>query len=330
MNSVAAESNIDSHEQGFLMVRHDRIVRFKQQPRTFFSGESIAELAESIKERGQNTPVQLCKSSGGKKHPPLLDAAGNVVFTLIDGERRWRACTKLAKEAGKPFLMKATVEVIDDIETHFERSFGANFGTEEMTALDIAAGLARLRKNGATHEQLAKRYSRSIKYVIDYLSLNNLHSDVREMMDPSVPKDQRLGVTHAVQIARIKNDDMQKKLAAEALELGLSVQDIRMSVDSTGLTDLSYIGTSGWNGSSYQPRRRVSDERAIFTNMLTSVRKKLTPFADRIVSDDLDLEAMYDSCFDGDEVFDTYLKTLEEISDFVNVIKNAASKARHS
>lgn len=315
-------------EGGFLYVRHDRITRFEQQPRTTFPKESIMELAESIRLEGQHTPVQVCKTDGGKKSSPILDNEGNVLFSLIDGERRWRACTLLAGETGKPFLMKVTIEIVKSVEDHFRRSFGANFQREDMTPIDVAAGLLRLRESAdkPTYEQLAKSYGKSIQYIINYLSLNNLDTQVKEMMSQSLPKDSRLRVTHAIQIARVLNKDKQVQLAEEALELGLSVLDLRGSIESSGLAN-HHTQSYGEHGF-YQPRsRRVSDERAILTNLLNSTDKGLKRFAERIKNGDVDMEDMYLGCLNGDEVFEGYLEILSSINRSVLYLNDTMKKA---
>ncbi len=326
------QSDADAPDEGgFLHIRHDRITRFELQPRTYFPQESIKELAESIRAEGQHTPVQVCKTDGGKKSPPTLDEEGNVLFTLIDGERRWRACTLLAEETGKPFLMKATIEIVESVEEHFRRSFGANFQREDMTPLDIAAGLLRLREGTGkpTYEQLAKSYGKSTKYIIDYLSLNNLDDRVKEMMSPSLPKDNRLRITHAVQIARVHNKNMQVQLAEEVLELGLSVLDLTASVNSSGLANRTHNahGDLGF----YQPRsRRASDERAILTNLLNNADKSLKRFAKRIDDGDVDMEDMYLGCHNGDEVFEKYLKLLSSIAKSVQKLDKSMDEALNS
>lgn len=332
-NNVTEELNTPSKEvsgeTGFLRVRHDRITRFLEQPRTFFSEVSIQELATSIETEGQNTPVQLCKGSGGKKSLPVLDERGNVMFTLIDGERRWRACTLIAKKTGKPFLLKATIEIVADVEEHFRRSFGANFGTEEMTPLDVAAGLKRLKDNGATLEQLAKSYGKSPKYVFDYLSLNNLNDKVKVMMDPLIPKSHRLRVSHAVQIARVKKTSLQVLLAEECLELGLSTQDLRMSVDGKGLGNRTF--TQSHDPNLYKARKRkVSDERAVLTNLLQRTDKSLKNFVGRIKNRNVDFDDIYMSCINADEVFEKYLELLSSMSKSILVIQQEVKNSHEN
>ncbi len=328
VTKLHASTNNKHDEDGFLLIRHDRIVRFEEQPRTYFPEESIKELSESIRAEGQHTPVQLCKTSGGKGLKSKRDENGNPLFTLIDGERRWRACTLLANEAGEPFLMKATVEIVDSVEEHFRRSFGANFQREDMTPLDIAAGLLRLREgpDKPTYEQLAKSYGKSVAYIINYLSLNNLDDRVKAMMSPDLPKRNRLRVSHAIQIAKVRNGNRQLQFAEEVLEFGLSIMDLSASVNSSGLTDRS--SQSYEDSGFYQPRsRRASDERAILTNLLNNTNKKLERFVERIDKGDMDMEDMYLSCHNGDEVFENYLELLSSIAKSVRRLHKAMDEA---
>ncbi len=55
-----------------------KVVRNPDNPRLIFRGEELEELADSIQDIGVQVPINVFKS--GSK------------YTLIDGERRWRAC----------------------------------------------------------------------------------------------------------------------------------------------------------------------------------------------------------------------------------------------
>ena len=81
-----------------LLIPVDRIVPDPEQPRREFDQESLADLAESLKSRGQLQPVRVFwNESGG-------------CWVLITGERRWRA----AKLAGIGTLQAVEVEGTPD------------------------------------------------------------------------------------------------------------------------------------------------------------------------------------------------------------------------
>jgi ParB family chromosome partitioning protein len=75
-------------------------IKLGRNPRTYFDPKKLAELTESIRERGVDTPVIV---------RPLDD----VDFELIAGGRRYRA----AMEAhGEDFPMPVSIRDVDDIE----------------------------------------------------------------------------------------------------------------------------------------------------------------------------------------------------------------------
>ena len=72
-------------ESGLLMVRATSISPNPLQPRTEMDGDSLAELSASIQEHGLIQPLIVRKDDQGG-------------YTLIAGERRWRAAQMAGME----------------------------------------------------------------------------------------------------------------------------------------------------------------------------------------------------------------------------------------
>ena len=68
-------------EKGLLLIPLEKIFRDEEQPRKEFDQEKINELAQSIKKNGLIQPLILSKRD-------------NDTYTLVAGERRWRAAQK--------------------------------------------------------------------------------------------------------------------------------------------------------------------------------------------------------------------------------------------
>ena len=145
-----------------------RVRPLSDQPRTRFRG--IKELAASIKEVGQQAPGSVIRLTG----VPDFDVE------LIDGERRLRACIV----AGVPFRAEVR-EVAGPKENQFTASFAANFGRQDHDVIEIAMALSRLQKMGKTIEQMARIAGRSTAWVVQHLSLLNLHPDVQALLIPA-------------------------------------------------------------------------------------------------------------------------------------------------
>ena len=70
--------NLSIDKKGLLLVPIEKIYRDEQQPRKEFDEEKISELAQSIKENGLIQPL-------------ILSIRDNDTYTIVAGERRWRA-----------------------------------------------------------------------------------------------------------------------------------------------------------------------------------------------------------------------------------------------
>ena len=68
-------------DKGLLLIPLEKIFRDEEQPRKEFDQEKINELAQSIKKNGLIQPLILSKRD-------------NETYTLVAGERRWRAAQK--------------------------------------------------------------------------------------------------------------------------------------------------------------------------------------------------------------------------------------------
>ena len=70
----------------------------RDQPRKKFDQESLEELAESIKEFGLIQPIVVCKKDG--------------YYSIVAGERRWRAC-KIAGIEKIPVIVREDDEKVN-------------------------------------------------------------------------------------------------------------------------------------------------------------------------------------------------------------------------
>ena len=77
-------------DKGLLLIPLEKIFRDEEQPRKEFDQEKINELAQSIKKNGLIQPLILSKRDPG-------------TYTLVAGERRWRAAQKAELKYSLPF-----------------------------------------------------------------------------------------------------------------------------------------------------------------------------------------------------------------------------------
>jgi ParB/RepB/Spo0J family partition protein len=102
------------------------------QPRQTFDDDSMHELADNLRQLGQIHPIEV-REAGDR-------------YTLIDGERRWRAA-KLTNLTKLRALVRFAPGTPDDV---LDRQFAANFFRDAMALLDQARYLdARIKKLGS-------------------------------------------------------------------------------------------------------------------------------------------------------------------------------------
>jgi len=176
----------------------DRIRAFDFQPRKWFDPEELSARAMSMKTVGQQVPVTVEALSGDPDHD----------YELIDGESRYRS----AKEAGIKTLWAAvrSVPFGSKVEKHMA-SLVANFNRSEHAPMEISdALLVQTTQGGMTQDQVAKALGRSHPWVSSYLKLQDLHPELQALMHPSVPKQRRLSIATAIEIARLAIDKQEK------------------------------------------------------------------------------------------------------------------------
>lgn len=176
------------------------IVPGPMQPRSNFDEAALESLAESIKTHGIVQPLLVRRQGEG--------------FELIAGERRWRAA-KIAGLTRVPVLVK---EVAD--QNLLEIALIENIQREDLNPIEEAQAYKRLIENvGLTQEALATRVGRDRSYITNYLRLLKLPTDLQQLVIEG-----RLSTGHARTILGLSHADLQRRLARQVLEDGLSVR----------------------------------------------------------------------------------------------------------
>ena len=173
------------------------------QPRRTFSEESIAQLAQSIREQGVLQPILVTPQNGGR-------------YRIVAGERRWRA----SRAAG---LDKVPVIVRDlDVIQQMEIALIENLQREDLNPIEVAQGIRSLMQQcGYTQETVANRLSKSRPAVANLLRLLTLPEEVIELV-----RQGSLSAGHARVLAGLDDDARKVALAKETIEQGYSVRQL--------------------------------------------------------------------------------------------------------
>jgi ParB family chromosome partitioning protein len=178
----------------------DSIVPGPMQPRTHFDEAALESLAESIRSHGIVQPLLVRRKGDG--------------YELVAGERRWRAA-KLAGITRVPVVVK---EVPD--ESLLEIALIENIQRENLNPIEEAQAYRKLIETvGLTQESLASRVGRDRSYITNYLRLLKLTDDVQQLV-----KEGRLSTGHARALLALNHPDLQRRIARQVIDGGLSVR----------------------------------------------------------------------------------------------------------
>ncbi len=165
--SAAASVPSESLEMGVIQVPVDAVGPNPRQPRHALDPSALAELAASIQEHGLIQPLIVTRAPLG----------ANVAYTLIAGERRWRAA-RLAGLSEVPVIVREATS-----QEMLELALVENIQRADLNPLEEAAAYRTLMDEfGLTQEQVAARVGKSRVAVANSVRLLNLSEPVKEAL----------------------------------------------------------------------------------------------------------------------------------------------------
>lgn len=177
------------------------------QPRKNFNEDKIHELAESIKQHGLIEPLIVQKGKKG-------------FYTIIAGERRWRA----AREAGIKEIPVVVKEYSD--QQVMEIALIENIQREDLNAIEEAEAYERLIKDfNLKQDEVAERVSKSRVAITNSLRLLKLDPRVREMII-----EDKIKSGHARALLSVTDPKEQYQLAVIIFDNSMSVRETEKMV----------------------------------------------------------------------------------------------------
>ena len=215
-NSINQNLSID--KKGLLLVPIEKIYRDEQQPRKEFDEEKISELAQSIKENGLIQPL-------------ILSIRDNDTYTIVAGERRWRA----SQEANLKIIPSLLLP--DDLDKD-EISLIENIQREDLKISEEAKAYQRLiEKNNYTHENLSKIIGKSRSHITNLLRILNLHEYFFNLLNKGI-----ITMGHARALIGKTPDDYNEDLLLRISKGKISVRDLERNKNKTKInTDPNLI-----------------------------------------------------------------------------------------
>ncbi len=181
----------------------------KTQPRTDFDQEKIEALADSIREYGIIQPIVVKLNKNG-------------FYTIIAGERRWRAA-RIAGLKEVPALIKEVNE-----QTEKEITLIENLLREDLNAIEEALGIKELMDlYGLTQDEVAKKIGKSRPAVANTLRLLNLPDEIKALL-----KEDKLSPGHARALVVIEDKKLAREIAEKIIAQEMSVRQAEAYIQS--------------------------------------------------------------------------------------------------
>jgi len=141
---------------------------WRDNPRKQFFEDSIKSLAESQAESGGNiVPIQVFPDQDNPGH-----------YLIFQGERRWRA----AEKRGAKEIWAIVREDLNE-ENLFIMAMMENFQREDLTIIDQALALEKLRKSGFSVDKIAQMVGKTAQWVYsERLSLVKLKPEIHKIL----------------------------------------------------------------------------------------------------------------------------------------------------
>ncbi len=196
----------DQPRRAETMISIDMISANPDQPRRTFDPDALAELADSIREKGVIQPLIL------RPHPKK---EGH--YEIVAGERRWRA-SQMAQLHELPVIVRP----LSDTEV-LEVAIIENIQRADLNPLEEALSYQQLMDRfGHTQEKLAEALSKSRSHIANQLRLLQLPEEVRDFV-----RSGKLSAGHAR--AMITASD-PVRIARDTVTRGLSVREVERLV----------------------------------------------------------------------------------------------------
>jgi ParB family chromosome partitioning protein len=189
---------------GINEIEIDKLEPNRFQPRSHFDESGIEDLAESIKSQGVVQPIVVTPKGEGR-------------FTIIAGERRWRA----SKRVGLARVPVVIREISNDQQL-LEMALVENIQRADLNPMEEAEAYRTLGETfELSQEAIAARVGKGRTTVTNFLRLLRLPEEVQDLM-----REGRLTAGQARPLLSFEDQAQQIELAERAVAEGLTARDL--------------------------------------------------------------------------------------------------------
>ena len=172
------------------------------QPRKIFDKEKMEELTASIKENGVIQPILVVKDNNG--------------YTIVAGERRWRA----AKSAGLK-VIPAIIKDYTDVKKK-QVALIENIQREDLNIVEVARAIKELMDiDGYSQSEVAKITGKNVSTVSNIMRLLKLPDEILDML-----LNGQLVEGQARALLVLDDSNKQVEIARKVVDNKLTVRDV--------------------------------------------------------------------------------------------------------
>jgi ParB family chromosome partitioning protein len=185
----------------------------RYQPRSDFDDAGLEELAESIRTQGVVQPIVVTPGRSDGK------------FTIIAGERRWRA----ARRAGLQEVPVVVRELESDQQL-LEMALVENLQRSDLNPVEEGEAYRSLRDSfGLSQEEIARQVGKARSTISNGVRLLSLPEEIQDML-----RDGRLTAGQARPLLSIQDAERQLAWARRAVKEGLTARQLEELVGGRG------------------------------------------------------------------------------------------------
>ncbi len=201
LDSLLPTGSKEDANQSAVEVDVDRIFDPVFQPRRRIDLDKLKELADSIAEIGIIEPLIVRPVEGG--------------YQLICGERRLRA----AKMVGLKKVPVISRDVSDEVAT--EIAIVENIQRENLSPIEEATGYKKLKEEGYTDEEIAKKVGKSRAAITNTMRLLKLDQDIQDAIHEG-----KISEGHGRALLAIDSPSLRRKVFKDITTKRLSVREV--------------------------------------------------------------------------------------------------------
>ena len=212
---IIQNKTLDS--KGLLLIPIEKIFRDETQPRKEFNKDKIEELSQSIKKNGLIQPLIVTKRD--------LDT-----FSLVAGERRWRAAQSADLKVLPALLLP------DDLDKD-EISLIENIQREDLKVSEEAKAYQHLiEKNNYTHETLSNVVGKSRSHITNLLRILDLDDFFFDLLNSG-----KISMGHARALIGKTPNDFDELTLKQIASGNTSVRDLEKNKRQKSMHDPNLI-----------------------------------------------------------------------------------------